>query len=90
MSVLDNFEQWKSFLGERLQHAEQEGMGQNTISDLAYQIGGYLAEHVDPKNSQERLLQQMWKMGSEEERHTIANLMIKLVEQEQKEQQNLQ
>ncbi len=86
MSVLENFEQWKSFLGDRLNHAENEGMSQNVISDLAYQIGGYLAEHVDPQNPQERLLQQMWNLGSEDEKHAIASLMVKLVEQEQPQQ----
>ncbi len=49
MSVLDNFEQWKSFLADRLHQAQEQGMNQQVISDIAYQIGDYLAKQVDPK-----------------------------------------
>lgn len=79
MSVLDNWDQWKNFLGTRLQQAEQQGMNGQVISDVAYQVGEYLAEQVDPKNEQERVLADLWKVASEEEQHAIANMMIKLV-----------
>jgi hypothetical protein len=80
MSVLDNWEQWKDFLGDRLNHAENEGMNQGTISDLAFQIGGYLAKQVEPKNEQEKVLSDLWSVASPEEQHAIANMMLKLVQ----------
>jgi hypothetical protein len=80
MSVLDNFEQWKHFLGDRLQHAQGEGMDQSTVSDIATEIGGYLAEQVEPKNAEERVLAELWSVASEEERHAIANMMVKIVQ----------
>ncbi|MFN7250771.1 MAG: DUF3243 domain-containing protein [Anaerobacillus sp.] len=83
MSVLDNWEQWKGFLGERLQQAEQEGMNQQVVNDVAYQVGEYLAQQVDPKNEQERVLADLWKVASEEEQHAIANMMVKLVKNSQ-------
>ncbi|RBW69908.1 DUF3243 domain-containing protein [Bacillus taeanensis] len=83
MSVLDNFDQWKDFLGDRLNQAQNEGMNQQVISDVAYQIGDYLAKQVEPKNDQERLLAQLWNVASEEEQHAMANLMVKLVKNQQ-------
>jgi hypothetical protein len=80
MSVLDNWQQWKDFLGERLDQAESEGMNKGVINDLAYQIGDYLAAQVDPKNEQERILADLWSVASEEEQHAIANMMVKLVQ----------
>jgi hypothetical protein len=80
MSVLDNWDQWKDFLGDRLNHAENEGMNQGAISDLAYQIGGYLAKQVEPKNDQEKVLADLWSVASPEEQHAIANMMLKLVQ----------
>jgi hypothetical protein len=80
MSVLDNWEQWKDFLGNRLNHAENEGMDKGTIGDLAYQIGGYLAKQVEPQNDQEKVLADLWSVASPEEQHAIANMMVKLVE----------
>ncbi|ADU30692.1 DUF3243 domain-containing protein [Evansella cellulosilytica] len=81
MSVLDNWEQWKDFLGDRLDQAKSEGMDQRVISDVAYQVGEYLSEQVDPKNDQERVLADLWNVASEEEQHAIANMMVKLVQQ---------
>lgn len=49
MSVLDNWDQWKNFLGDRLNYAQEQGMSKETISDLAYEIGDYLAGEVDSK-----------------------------------------
>lgn len=82
MSVLDNFEQWKDFLADRLHQGQHEGVEGQAINQIAYQIGSYLAEQVDPKNEEERLLKQLWEHGNEEERHVIANLMVKLVQDE--------
>ncbi|MEJ8548340.1 DUF3243 domain-containing protein [Brevibacillus borstelensis] len=80
MSVLDNFRDWKTFLGERVEQAKQAGMESDTLQNVAYQIGGYLAEQVDPKNDQERLLKQLWDAGDEEQQKALASLMVKLVQ----------
>lgn len=81
-TVLDTFEKWKSFLSERVEQAKQAGMSEETIAKLAYQIGEFLEEKVDPKNEEERLLKELWDVGNEEERKTIARLMVKLVEKQ--------
>ena len=80
MSILENWQEWKDFLGDRLNQAEDQGMQQNTINDLAYQVGDYLAKQVDPKNEQERVLADLWSVASKEEQHAIASIMVKLVQ----------
>lgn len=80
MSVLDNFHDWKSFLGERVEQAKTAGMESGTIENVAFQIGGYLAEQVDPKNDQERLLKQLWDVADDSQRKDLASLMVKLVQ----------
>jgi hypothetical protein len=80
MSVLDNWNQWKDFLGDRLHQAEGQGMNNEVVGDLAYQIGDYLAKNVDPKNEQERVLTDLWSVASPDEQHAIANMMVKLVQ----------
>ena len=76
MSVLDNWQQWKDFLGERLEQGQDQGMNQSTVSEIAYQIAG----SVEPKNDQEKILADLWSVASEEEQHAIANLVVKLVQ----------
>jgi len=80
MSVLDNWGQWKDFLGSRLDQAQSEGMSNNVVTDVAYQVGDYLAKNVDPKNEQERVLADLWSVADEKEQHAIANVMVKLVQ----------
>ena len=80
MSVLDNFDSWKGFLANKLQEAQQQGMSQQTIASVAEEVGDYLAQSVDPKNSEETVLRDLWNAASEEEQQAIANTMIKLVQ----------
>ncbi|MGY0691625.1 DUF3243 family protein [Virgibacillus sp. FSP13] len=82
MSVLDNFDTWKDFLANRLQQAQQEGMSQQTISNMAYEVGDYLAKRVDAKNNEEAVLLELWNAASSEERQAIASSMVKLVQNE--------
>ncbi|GAA0461733.1 DUF3243 domain-containing protein [Alkalibacillus silvisoli] len=82
MSVLDNFEQWKDFLGDRLHQAQDQGVDQEAINNLAYQVGEHLATKVDAKNDEEAILRDLWNVASEQERHTISSMMVKLVQNE--------
>jgi hypothetical protein len=82
MSVLSNFDQWKEFLGDRVGQAVDAGMAKDKVSNVAYRVGEYLADKVDPKNEQERLLQQMWNVSGEEDRHALARVMVNLVANE--------
>ncbi|HLU21714.1 DUF3243 domain-containing protein [Lederbergia graminis] len=80
MSILDNWEQWKNFLGDRLDDAQNQGMSQNVIDKMATHVGDYLAHNVDPKNEQQRVLSDLWSVASPEEQEAIAKVMVKLVE----------
>ncbi|RYL95287.1 DUF3243 domain-containing protein [Sporolactobacillus sp. THM7-4] len=79
MSVLDNWEKWKDFLGDRLNQAQSLGVNQETLTGFAKKIGDYLSENVDPKTDQERVLSDLWHVADEQEQMTIARLMMKLV-----------
>lgn len=78
-NVMSNYETWKQFLGERVKQAEKMGMSEETISKLAFELGSFLDAKVDPKNEEQRAIKELWDVGNEEERHTIARLMMKLV-----------
>jgi hypothetical protein len=80
MSVLDNWKQWEDFLADRLHQAQGEGMSEGAVSTLAYQIGDYLSNQVEPKNEQERILSDLWSVADKDEQQAIANIMVKLVQ----------
>ncbi|WP_285766655.1 DUF3243 domain-containing protein [Peribacillus sp. SI8-4] len=80
MSVLDNWDQWKNFLGDRLNQGEQQGLSEGAVNNLAFEIGDYLAKQVEPQNDQEKVLADLWSVASEQEKHAMASVMVKLVE----------
>ncbi|CAG7602310.1 putative protein YflH [Paenibacillus solanacearum] len=77
-TVLKVFERWKEFLGERVKQAEQAGMTEETISNLAFQIGEFLSDKIDPENKEERVLKELWDVCDEQERKVLATAMVKL------------
>jgi nuclear transport factor 2 (NTF2) superfamily protein len=79
-TVLDSFEQWKSFLSDRVAQAKASGMSEGFIATLAKQIGEFLSDKVDPKNGEQRLLKEMWDISSDEERHTLSHILVKYAE----------
>ncbi|OES43550.1 DUF3243 domain-containing protein [Domibacillus iocasae] len=80
MSVLDNWQDWKRFLGNKMDNAAHRGMPEEAINKLALEIGDYLHANVDPKNEQERVLSDLWSVASESEQKVLASCMMKLVQ----------
>ncbi|GKU80818.1 DUF3243 domain-containing protein [Niallia sp. NCCP-28] len=91
-AILDNFTEFKSFLAdkvakaenlgldeEQLAKAENLGLDEEQLAKAAQKIGDYLAKKEEPKNREEKLLQELWKAGNEEEQHKLAHMLVKLV-----------
>lgn len=81
MSVLDNFDRWKEFLGDRVDQAQAAGLSDDQLEEVAVRLGNYLSNKVDPENPQERLLKQMWE-ANPDQKHTMAQMMINMVQKQ--------
>jgi hypothetical protein len=79
-TVLNSFETWKHFLGDRVDAAKKMGLGEESISKLAFEIGDFLSNKVDPKNEEQRILKELWDVGDDSDRQTMARLMVKLAD----------
>lgn len=82
MSVTDSFQQFTNELRQRLNLAESLGMSVKAIKQRAEQLGDYLAENVDPRNPEQRLLRELWQVADQQEQQAIASTMLKLVQKE--------
>lgn len=78
-SVMESFDQWKDVLSKQVNQAKGAGASQDSIVDAATRIGNFLADKVDPKNRENRLLKELWDKGSQDERHSLASMITKLV-----------
>ncbi|QMV41834.1 DUF3243 domain-containing protein [Cohnella cholangitidis] len=80
--ILKNFEEFKGYLGKRIKMAENMGMGEEQIAKIAQKVADYLASHEEPRNSEEHLLQELWKVGTKDEQHNLAHMLVRLAQSE--------
>lgn len=80
MSVISVFDKWKQFLGEKVTQGDRAGMSDEMINKVAFHIGDFLSNKVDPENNEERMLKDLWDAGNEEEQKTLARMMVKMVD----------
>jgi len=78
--ILKDFQSFKQFLAKRVEMGERMGLGEEQLAKAAEKVAGYLAEHEDPRNSEEYLLREMWKVADKDERHKLAHILLKLAQ----------
>ncbi|MDQ0219944.1 DUF3243 domain-containing protein [Peribacillus cavernae] len=80
--ILSNFENFKSYLDKRLDIMKKVGLEEEQLANTAEKVADYLADKIEPKNREEKLLQELWKVGNDEERHKLAHMLVKLVDKQ--------
>jgi len=80
--ILRDFGEFKGYLRRRIHMAENFGMSEERMAIIAQKVADYLAGHEEPRNREERLLQELWKVGTEEERHGLAHMLVRLARTE--------
>jgi len=75
-----HWEKWKGTLAKAVSLAEMVGMSEKTIDKIALKIGTALSAKVDPENREQRLLQELWKVGDDKDRAVLAKLVVKMLE----------
>lgn len=78
--ILRNFEEFKGYLHRRVRMAESIGMSEEQMAVIAQKVADYLSSHEEPRNNEELLLQELWKAGTEEERHVLAHMLLRLAQ----------
>ncbi|WP_031516717.1 DUF3243 domain-containing protein [Desulfofalx alkaliphila] len=73
-----NWDNWKRYLGQAVEFAEELGMSRERINNLAAQAGSVLAENVPPANPEQKTLKELWEVADKDEQQVIARLMTKL------------
>lgn len=78
--ILRDFEGFKTYLAKRIKLAQSIGLGEEQMASIAQKVADYLASHEDPRNSEEKLLQELWEAGTEEERHMLAHMLVRMAQ----------
>ncbi|MDQ0217333.1 DUF3243 domain-containing protein [Peribacillus cavernae] len=78
--VLSSFESFKNYLADKVAKGESLGMNEEQLAKTAQKVADYLADHEEARNREEKLLQELWKAGNEEEQHKLAHMLVKMVQ----------
>jgi len=73
---------WKKMLGKAVDAVESIGASKDTIDSAAYHVGNILSNNVDPGNQEQRLLKEMWDEATNHERRSIASVVTRLADKE--------
>jgi Protein of unknown function (DUF3243) len=77
--ILSSFDGFKDYLSGKVSMGQKLGMDEEQLANTAQKVGDYLASKEEPRNREEKLLQELWKVGTEEEKHKLSHMLVKLV-----------
>ncbi len=75
-----NWEKWKKVLGTALDKSRNVGLSDKIIESSVKKIGDFIAMAAEPENESEKLLLNLWKTATKEEKKVIARLLIKMID----------
>lgn len=78
--ILNNFSNFKSYLQDQLAKGQKLGLSDDLLAKGAKFVAEHLAKNEEPKNREQKLLQELWKVAEEDEKKTLAKLLVKMVQ----------
>jgi hypothetical protein len=79
--ILEQYDSFKNYLGDQVHKGEKLGLGEEALSKGAKRVADYLAEHEEPRNREQKVLNEMWNVANKEEREHMAHVLVKLADQ---------
>lgn len=80
--ILENFNHFKKYLSDKVEIGEKMGLSEERLAQITEKVADYLAKNEEPKNREEHLLQELWKVGEKEEKHMMAHMLLRMVQKE--------
>ncbi len=82
VKIIENFGKWKQTLHKAIHISEAIGVKEDKVVDIAKKVGDFLSNNVETENPQQQLLKDLWDVGTDSEKHSLAHMLVKMVEQE--------
>lgn len=70
--ILNNFSDFKSYLQDQLAKGQKLGLSDDLLAKGAKFVADHLAKNEEPKNREQKVLQELWKVAEEDEKKTLA------------------
>ncbi|WP_027954549.1 DUF3243 domain-containing protein [Halobacillus kuroshimensis] len=79
--IMSNFQTFKDYLGDKVNKGEKLGLGEEGLTKGAKRVADYLAEYEEPRNREEKVLNELWNAADNNEREHIAHALVKMADQ---------
>ncbi|WP_147804382.1 DUF3243 family protein [Alkalicoccus halolimnae] len=84
--ILEGFQGFLNYLNKQVNRGEKMGLEEEQLAKGAERVAEYLKNHEEPRNSEEKLLQELWKAADEEEKRPIARALVRLSKEQSDDQ----
>lgn len=78
--ILQDFDKFKRYLGDKVHKGEKLGLSEEQLAKATEKVANYLAAHEEPRNAEEHLLHELWKVGDKEHQRALAHMLVRLVQ----------
>ncbi|MGF7185906.1 hypothetical protein GGQ84_001999 [Desulfitispora alkaliphila] len=82
----NNISAFPQALAERIIDGKNHGVSDENMVKGMVSLGNLMTHFVKPDSPEEALMQQMWEQANEEEKYTLANMVLRLGKQQIEEQ----
>jgi len=79
--ILESFTSFKNYLNEQVSKGEKLGLNEEMLAMAAVKVADYLAQSEEPRNSEEKVLKELWKAAEDgQEKEAIAHALLRMVQ----------
>jgi hypothetical protein len=78
--MTDSFEQFREQLHTQVVRAQTLGASRDDLVAGAKHIGSWLSQEVDPRNPEQRLLKELWRVSDKHEQEALASSLVKMAD----------
>lgn len=82
IDMISDWDKWKQTLGSAVNIGQKLGMSENTIDNIGTKVGDLLNANVDPENREQRVLQELWRSGDDNDRKTLTKMLVNMVQKD--------
>lgn len=80
MNFVQNWDEWRDSLSETVRAAREIDPSEQHTVEVVEDMIDFLSERVCPGSPEERLIRAMWDRSEEDERRTMARVLLRMLD----------
>ncbi|MFZ5987057.1 MAG: DUF3243 family protein [Bacillota bacterium] len=79
-----DWDKWKQTIAKAVNVGEAVGLSEESVEKIGFRLGNILSAAVDPENREQRVLQELWRAGDDDDRKTLTKMIVKMSQTDDK------